>query len=160
MPEIRFIFGAEKRKIVEKLGYYGIEKLNYLLSSAGKEKVRGYTGSLSTDEILELNKEIGIQLLGMYLFHDFREDFRISFDAVHALKDQISDNIIELEEKQVQEFMKGHDILLNEEDKKRLGEESKGFKIIRDKKNQEFIGTGKLVEGRIVNYMPKERRLR
>jgi len=83
---------------------------------------------------------------------------RLSFDAIYALKDQITKNIIELEDKQAEEFLKGRDLLLTEEDKKRLKNESKGFKILSHK--GEFIGSGKFSEERIINYMPKERRLR
>lgn len=166
MKELKFIFKTEKKKILEKLSYYGIKELPYLLVYSGKEKIRGYSGNLSTEEIIKLNQEIGIDLMGMYLFHDYYgdENLRLSFDAISALKDQITKNIIELNEKQESEFIKGNDILLTKEDEEFFikNNETKGFKIIKSKSanNNEFIGTGKLAEGRIINYMPKERRLR
>lgn len=163
--ELEFVFKSEKKKILDKLSYYGIEELPYLLIVSGKEKVRGYSGSLSNKELMDLHQAIGTQVIGLYLFHDYHENdngggLRLSFDAISALKNQITKNILELNDKQAEEFLKGRDVTLTNDEIKELEDksETKGFKIL---KNQgEFIGTGKLVEGRIVNYMPKERRLR
>lgn len=157
---LKFVYQKEKKEILEKLEYYGIKKLPFLLTESGKEKIRGYTGMLSTEEIIEFNRGVGIELIGMYLFHNYEDNLRLSFDAISALKDQITKNILDLTDRQAEEFLKGRDVLLTKEDEERLkaNNETKGFKIM---KNQgDLIGTGKLVEGRIVNYMPKERRLR
>lgn len=158
MRTLKFIYKNEKKKIVEKLGYYGITDLPYLLTLSGKEKIRGYSGILSVNELFELNKAVGIELFGLYLFHEYDEGIRLSFDAVHTLKDQIIKNIMELNDEQVEEFLKGREIVLTEKDKEQFKDEPKGFKILRH--NKEFIGTGKLTSDRITNYMPKERRLR
>jgi NOL1/NOP2/fmu family ribosome biogenesis protein len=152
------MFKNDKEKLIKNLDYYGIKKLNYLLTKSGKEKIRGYTGSLTTDEIVKINNEIGIELLGLYLFHDYHGDLRLSFDAISALKDQITKNIIELDNKQAEEFLKGNDIALTKDEQEKFKDESLGFKIMKN--NNEFIGTGKLTKDRVVNYMPKERRLR
>lgn len=157
---LSFIFKNDKEKLIKNLSYYGIKKLNYLLTKSGKEKIRGYTGSLTTNEITKINQEIGIELLGIYLFHDYHDNMRLSFDAISSLKEQITENIIELDDKQAEEFLKGRDIALTKEDQEKFkaNQETLGFKIL---KNQgEFIGTGKLTSDRIVNYMPKERRLK
>jgi len=155
---LSFIFRNDKEKLIKNLGYYGITKLPYLLTRSGKEKIRGYSGGLSVDEIIKLNNEIGIELLGQYLFHDYHDNLRFSFDAIYALKDQITENILELNDKQAEEFLKGRDIALTKEDQEKWKNETKGFKVMRNK--GEFIGTGKLTADRIVNYMPKERRLK
>lgn len=157
---ISFIFRNDKERLIKKLGYYGIKKLPYLLTKSGKEKIRGYTGSLSIDEITKLNEEVTIELLGIYLFHDYHDNLRLSFDAISALREQLTENILEITDAQAEEFLKGRDIALTKEDQAKFQaqKETFGFKIISN--NGEFIGTGKLIEDRIVNYMPKERRLR
>lgn len=164
MRDIQFLFKTDKEKIIKRLEYYGITSLPFLLSHSGTEKIRGYSGILSVDEIRDLNKETGIELVGFYLFHDYGEDqpLRLSFDAIYTLKDQITKNIIDLDEKQAEEFLKGQDILLTKENQEHYKNtnEQPGFKVIRIKGTDEFIGTGKLSEQRITNYMPKERRLR
>lgn len=158
MHHLKFILKKEKLKIMEKLKYYGIAELPFLLVESGKEKIRGYSGNLSIEELQKINKEIRIEIIGLYLFHNYPSNIRLSFDAIHALKSQITKNILEISDKQAKEFLNGRDIVLSKEESEKLKTESKGFKIIRNQR--EFIGTGKLTqEGRIVNYMPKERRL-
>jgi NOL1/NOP2/fmu family ribosome biogenesis protein len=155
---MQFLFKKEKQDLIKKLEYYGITKLPFLLSVSGKEKIRGYSGMLSIDEIRELDKELGLELIGLYLFHDYEDGIRLSFDAIYALKDEITKNIIELDDKQATEFLKGNEIVLTDQDKEKFKNETRGFKIIKHK--EEFLGSGKLLDGRIMNYMPKERRLR
>jgi NOL1/NOP2/fmu family ribosome biogenesis protein len=156
---LRFIRKSEKEKLLKKLEYYGIKKLPYLLTISGQDKIRGYSGAFSEQELADFTHNIGMDIMGLYLFHEHRDEIRIGFDAVIMLKDQITKNILELTEAQAKECFKGQDILLTNEEKEKLKDEPRGFKIL--KLNNEFIGTGKLTqEGRIVNYMPKERRIK
>jgi len=159
---LAFITRERKSEIMEMLAYYGIKSLSgYLLTESGTEKIRAYSGSLSAEQLHEINQEVSIELIGLYLLHYYPTNIRLSFDAVNALKKEITQNILELDDKQAEEFLKGRDVALNEEEKKALEikGDTCGFKILKHK--NDFIGTGKLTqEGRIVNYMPKERRLR
>lgn len=158
MPELNFVFKADKKKLIEQLNYYGIEELPYLLSMSGKEKIRGYSGNLTPDQIVKLNQAVGMELMGLYLFHLYPDNLRLSFDAIPALKDQITKNILEISEQQEIEFLKGRDIALTKEEQEKYKDETRGFKII--KCGNDLLGTAKLTSDRIVNYMPKERRLR
>ncbi len=151
---MKIIYGSEKDRIVDRLAYYGIKKLPFLLIRFGKDKIRGYSGSLSTDEITSIDSSIGIEIMGLYLFHEYDEGIRLSLDALHLLKDQLAHNIIELDDSQAEEWFRGNDIQMTEQ----LSAETKGFKILKHKNN--FIGCGKLTENRIVNCMPKERRIK
>lgn len=153
---VRFIFKKEKKEIIEQLEYYGITDLPYLLISTGKEKIRAYSGGLSTDELIEIDKDISIEIIGLYLLHNYDNNLRLSVDAISLLKDKITKNIIDLNEQQAKEFFLGQDIILNEQDKEKFKDESKGFKIARY--NKDLIGTVKLSTDRITNYLPKERR--
>ena len=157
---LSFVYGAQKKALLAKLEYYGITKLPYLLSISGKDKVRGYTGAFSDNEIIEFDLQIGIDIFGLYLFHDHGDEVRLSYDGMLMLKDQITKNIFELTDAQAKEYFKGQDILLTNEEKAKLTMEDKGFKVL--KHNGNFIGTGKLLphDGRITNYLPKERRNR
>jgi len=156
---MRIVYKAEKKKILEKLSYYGITKVPHLLLKFGKEKIRGYSGDLSIDEIAEIDKTCRIELMGLYLFHEYAEEVRLSLDALHTFKDQITKNIIELTDQQAEQWFRGEDLQIEEiEASKNLGSLGKGFKIL--KHDQDFIGCGKLTDNRIVNYMPKERRIK
>jgi NOL1/NOP2/fmu family ribosome biogenesis protein len=151
---MKIVYKTEKNKILEKLGYYGIKDLPFLLIRFGKEKIRGYSGALSVEEINELDADIGIDLMGLYLFHDYGNEIRLSLDAVHIFQEQITKNILELDDKQAEAWFKGDDIPIPDEWK----QENRGFKVLKN--NNDLIGCGKLTNDRLVNYMPKERRIK
>jgi NOL1/NOP2/fmu family ribosome biogenesis protein len=141
----------EKEKIIKKLNeQFGITNLPYLLLMFGAEKVRLYSGGLSKDELLALDRTLRIENLGLYFANKKdNEEIRLTLDAVQLLKPQITKNILEIDEKQAKEWLKGYDLNIITE---------KGFKIISYKK--EFIGCGRSTGDRITNFVPKERRIK
>jgi len=151
---MKFLYKTQKKQILNKLSYYGITKLPFLLIPSGKEKIRGYSGNLSMDEISKIKNLSNIEAIGLYLFHDYGTEIRLSLDAIHLLKDQITKNILELTEEQAELWFKGIDIPITEKWK----QEERGFKVL--KLEEDFIGCGKLSEDRLINYMPKERRIK
>jgi len=148
---VHFIKSSEKKKIVEQLNsQFGIEQLNYLLIETGKEKIRAFSGTLSKEEILELAKIANIEIIGLYSINKEHEnDLRLTLDALHLLKDQISKNIIEINSDQFHKWIRGHDLDITTQ---------KGAVII--KYMNDFVGCGKSNSEKIFNYVPKDRRLR
>lgn len=147
---IEFIKSSEKSEIMEKLKeHYGIKKLNYLLLRIGRERIRGYTGSLSKDEILTLSREVRIEMIGMYLMKQEGENIRLSFDSTQML--EINNSIIEISDEQTAQWLRGEDIFLE-------NKEFENFVVLKNRGN--FLGCGKLSKGRITNYVPKERRIK
>jgi len=147
---IHFIKTPEKRRIIAQLKeQFGIEKLSYLLIESGKEKIRGYSGSLSKDEISKLSELANIEIIGSYLARKEKEEFRLSFDATQILSSQISRNIIKINESQFREWMLGHNLEINSE---------RGICVL--KFGNDFVGCGKSSSEKIFNYVPKDRRLR
>lgn len=149
--KLHFIKSSKKKKILQELKeQFGIEKLNYLLIQTGKEKIRAFTGHLSKEEILQLSRLTNIELIGIYLIkREEQQDLRLSLDATHLLKEQITKNIIEINESQLQEWIRGRDLEIKT---------NKGNIII--KYESDFIGSGKSNGEKIFNYIPKERRLK
>ncbi len=154
---------TKKKKIIENLEIFGIEKIPYLLIKTGKEKIRAYSGSFSSDELQQLSKVIHIGEIGMYFGKEVIEgktkikNTRITLDAVHLLQKQIKKNIIELNEGQEKEWFFGRDIELEQG----VGDIAGGSFVIL-KFEEDFIGVGRLsVDCKMVsNYLPKERRRR
>ncbi|MBU1135997.1 MAG: hypothetical protein ABIG37_00795 [Nanoarchaeota archaeon] len=170
---ITFIKSNEKKRILEKLREtYGIEKLPYLLISSGKDKVRGFSGSLSKEEILKLNQVLRIETLGTYLLKKEKDGLRLSFDVPTIL--DIKKNIIEVSDEQTQDWLKGKNIEINQNVRnagmdcisehpkipknKQEFFDLKGFVVLKNKEN--FVGCGKASDKRITNFVPKERRIR
>jgi len=149
MINIEFIKTPEKRRIIKDLDtQYGISELPYLLMRAGKDKIRGFSGHLSKDEIFSLAKLANIELIGLYVLKK-EQDWRINFDALPLIKEQINKNIFSIDEQQFQKWIRGHDI---------EAKAPTGTLIIQY--NKDFVGSGKSNGQVIFNYVPKERRIR
>jgi len=148
---VRFLKSPEKKEITESLKeVFGIQEIPYLLFETGKEKFRGFSGSLAKDEIIELSGFLNIEIIGSYLIKK-ENDLRLSFDAVHLFQNQITKNIFEINDSQFELWIRGHDLL----DIKDL---PKGTLVIKYK--GDLIGCGRSNGEKIANYIPKERRLR
>jgi len=149
--KFHYIKSSEKKKLLAQLKeQFGITKLPYLLIETGKEKVRGFSGNLTKEEIKALWNATNIEIIGMYLFKkEKREKLRLSLDASHILKNQITKNIFELSDKQLEDWIRGRDI---------TAEAPEG--ILAIKHNSDFIGNGLSTGQKIINHVPKERRIR
>ena len=147
---VKFLKSPEKKEIEQQLNErFGIQELNFMLIETGREKIRGFSGSFTKEELIDLSESINIELLGTYLIKT-EGDLRLSFDALHLLQDQITKNIFEINDQQYELWMRGHDLM----DVKT----EKGTLVIKYK--NDFIGCGKSNGEKISNYVPKERRLR
>lgn len=148
---IKFIKSNQKKEIIEKLKtQFGISELPYLLIKSGKEKVRAFSGHLSKEEIFKITQIANVEIVGMYLLkQESPEDIRLSFDAPIILKDQITKNIVEINDEQFTSWIRGENIDI---------EGIKGNVIIKYQDN--FIGCGKSNGLKIFNYVPRDRRLR
>lgn len=108
-------------------------------------------------KIFIVNREIGridfskinINNLGLY-FGELRFDkLRLSIEGSQMVGPFAKKNIINIDDKQAEEWMQGNGIDVKN---KNLD----GFVII--KHNKDFLGSGKYKKGKILNYVPKERR--
>lgn len=142
---------SDKKKIIEQLNeQFGITDLPYLIILFGKEKLRLYSGILSKEELYHLDNEARIETIGLY-FAKYEEgnNIRLTIDGVQLLKDQITKNILEIDDNQANQWLRGNDLDIKAE---------YGWKILKN--SNEFLGCGKSTGERITNFMPKERRIK
>ncbi|MBW3021453.1 hypothetical protein KY328_00895 [Candidatus Woesearchaeota archaeon] len=97
---------------------------------------------------IELDK-LRINSLGLYI-GETAKGIRLSIEGSQFIGPKAKKNIIEIDEEQVNNWIKGKDL----EDIK--GDYS-GFLIVKHK--NDFLGTGKFKENKILNFVPKIRRL-
>ena len=147
---MKIIYSSEKKEIIKKLNeQYGISKLPYLLLRFGEDKIRIYSGSLSNDELNTLAANLRIENIGLYFAKQEKDGIRLTLDGIQVLKEQITKNILELTDKQAEEWLRGFDLDIKT---------GRGFKILKN--NNEFLGCGKSTGDRITNFVPKERRIK
>lgn len=141
----------EKREIENKLNQqFGIEKIKGILVRKGQEKIFLFQGEFNEKELDKLEKNVIIERIGIYLLKIEREEIRLSIEGTQLLKGQITKNIFELNEEQVEKWMMGQEL--------HIQTGKKGFLIMKHK--NDFLGTGKASENKIGNFIPKSRRLK
>jgi len=141
---------SQKKHIIKQLNQqYGITHLPYLLLKFGKEKIRLYSGNLSKEELLTLDNNLRIENIGLYFAKQQNDGIRLTLDGLQLIKDQITKNILIINDQQAELWLRGNDLDIQTE---------QDFKILKN--NEEFIGCGKSTGQRITNFVPKERRIK
>lgn len=152
MVMIRFLKvlnSREKKKITEMIGaQWGFRrKLDYAYLMNRKNKI--FLVNPAIDRI-EDPKKLNIDSAGMYFGELPNEnEIRLSIEGSQIIGPHAKKNIVELEEEEARLWMTGQDL-----DKET---DCRGFVII--KSGTDFLGAGKAKEGKILNYVPKTRRI-
>lgn len=139
----------EVKKILNWLKeQYGIKELkigNVFLRN-NKDKIY-----ISNKNISELDpKSLRINIIGMYFAKEEPNGIRLSIEGSQIIGPKATKNVAELNKGQIAEWMRGEDI--------ELKSDLKGFVII--KCDNDFYGVGGYKEGKILNYVQKERRIK
>jgi len=151
MTRIKILNLREKQEIERRLQeQFGIESVPGVIVQRGEERLFLFSGNFSKEEIEKLEKCTFIERMGVYFAKIIGKDIRLSIEGSQILKDQITKNIFDLNPSQSEEWMMGRE--LNIKTGKR------DFLII--KHGDDFLGTGKVSEEKIGNFIPKNRRLK
>ena len=93
--KIEILNKAKKKKLLQNTQEFGIAKIPELLIRTGRERIRAFSGSLSTEEIYDLWRILPIEGIGLYVAKDAinkksgEHETRISLDGLHAWQKQI-----------------------------------------------------------------------
>ena len=152
---IHILSNQETQEILSKLNkQFGIQKLpeNSVLIKIGKEKIFLFNGNFSEEQIKNLEKITFIERIGIYFAKIFlpTNEIKLSIEGTQTLKNQITKNIFEINNEQLENWMRGEEL--------NIQTGLKGIVVIKYKDN--LLGCGKASENKIGNFMPKSRRLR
>jgi len=151
MIPLKFFNQQEKERILRQLEQqFGIKELPFELARLGKERIIVFSGNISGREILNLDEIAHIEGIGLYFAKEQVDGIRLSIEGSQLLGSQITKNIFELDEKQAEDWMLGREI--------NLTTDKRGFFVMKFK--EDFLGTGKISEKKISNFIPKQRRLK
>jgi len=151
IERLRIIKGKEKEEILENLkNQFGIKKIPGILLKRGRERIFLYEGNFDEEDLKKLEKITFIERVGIYFGKLEERGIRLSIEGSQILKKEITKNIVELDRKEMDIWMMGHELLKKTP--------NKGFVIMKYK--EDMLGTGKASEEKITNFIPKSRRLR
>ena len=108
--------------------------------------------------IFIINRELGdidfsklhINNLGLYFGELKTGELRLSIEGSQMVGIFAKKNMVDIDDKNLEVWMKGEDIEIK-------ADNLRGFVIIKN--NKDFLGCGKYKEGKVLNYVPKERRV-
>jgi len=147
MQNLKILNSKEKKEIINILEkQFGFkEKLGYVFLKNNKDKIFCINRDFS---LIDLSK-LRINSVGLYFARKINDKLRLSIEGSQIVGKKASKNIIELNEKEAVEWFRGNDI--------NKGISSNEFVIL--KHENDFLGCGKSAEGKILNYVPKARRI-
>lgn len=94
--------------------------------------------------------ELRINNIGLYFAEvQKRGDLRLSIEGSQIIGPHCTKNVLELTDAQAQDWMKGYEL--------ETTTDMKGFVLIRH--GNDFMGTGQVKLGKLLNYVPKARRV-
>ncbi len=163
--KIQLLDRAKKKKILQEIEEIGIRKIPEMLVKTGKERIRAFSGHLDKEDIYRIWRNFPIEGIGLYVAKEIisrrtgEKEIRLSVDSLHLWKNQITQHTIVLTKEQEEEWFRGKNIELTEEQQKKYPFE-KCFVAVKSYDDKDFIGTGKTGDKIeiLYNYLPKERR--
>lgn len=147
MQNLRILDRKDKKKFLEilKKQFDFKDKLDYIFLINNKNKVFMVNKEIAN---IDLNK-IRINSIGLYIAEFRNNEIRLSIEGSQLIGPKAKKNTIELNEKEAKEWLKGKDL-----EKQTKAE---GFVILKYK--NDFLGSGKVKQNTILNFVPKTRRL-
>ncbi len=142
--QLKFLNKKEIKSILNKIkDRYGIKNLDldyvFLKSKKGKVFI------ISKDVIRIDITKLKIDTIGMYFCKVEDDGIRLSIEGSQLIGKYARKNILKLNEKELEMWLSGEE----------LDREGDGYYLIKGK---DFVGSGKIVNRKLYNYVPKYRR--
>ena len=101
-------------------------------------------------------RKLRIDSMGLYVGEYRKKQLRLSIEGSQLVGPKATKNVVTVDKDGAIKWLRGEDLIV--EDYTPLGKETPtGFVIIRW--NDDYLGTGKMKDGAILNHVPKARRL-
>ncbi|MBI4150030.1 hypothetical protein HY488_01355, partial [Candidatus Woesearchaeota archaeon] len=122
------------------------KKLDYVYLLSRKNNLYFMNRDLEQLDMTNLR----ISSIGLYIGELLHEkELRLSIEGSQIIGSHATKNVIEVDKEQMRLWLKGHDLDVQQE--------SNAFVII--KHDADFLGCGKLKDKKILNFVPKTRRI-
>ena len=148
MPELKILNSKEIKRILELIeNQWGSKiKLDYGFLQNSKNRVFLITKDISKIDASKLR----INSAGMYFCEIGKQGIRLSIEGSQIVGPKATKNIVELNDEETKKWFKGEDL-------EKECKECSGFAILKHKNY--FLGCGKYINGKILNYVGKTRRI-
>ncbi|MEM2916261.1 MAG: hypothetical protein QXT19_02805 [Candidatus Woesearchaeota archaeon] len=94
-------------------------------------------------------KKLRINSVGLYIGEFKKGELRLSIEGSQLIGPHAKKNVVELDKDELRQWLKGEDLVKDVK--------AEGYVIM--KSGNDFVGCGRVKEGKILNFVPKARRL-
>jgi len=148
MPELKILNNKEIKQILKLIEQqWGAKlKLDYGFLQNNKNRV-----FIISKDIAKIDtSKLRLNSAGMYFCEIDKKGIRLSIEGSQLMGSNTTKNVVELDEDETKKWFRGEDL-------EKECKDCKGFVIL--KHNNDFLGTGKYANGKILNYVSKARRV-
>lgn len=132
------------KQFKEQWGFEG--KLDYQFLLSSRDKVWIVNRDITK---IDLDK-LRISTIGLYIAElTDKGGVRLSIEGSQLIGPKAKKNVVEINDKEARFWLKGEDLIWDEP--------FDGFGLL--KHGKDYLGTGKFKEGKILNFVPKTRRI-
>jgi len=148
---MRIVAMKDREKVVSELQErFGIKDIPGTIVMRGRERLYLYSGNFESWKLKKLEDNVIIERVGVYFAKMVDDKIKLSIEGVSLLRNQITKNIFEMDDKSTDDWIRGRDLNI------KTG--LYGFLVMKNK--NDFFGIGKASENKIGNFIPKSRRVR
>jgi len=147
MPQLKILNSKEIKEILKLIERQWNSKLKFDYVFLKNNRNRVFIINKDIQKI-ELEK-LRINSIGMYFCETRNNEIRLSIEGSQIVGPKATKNILEINDSQVKQWFNGQDLEINGN--------YDGFVII--KHNNDFLGSGKYKNNKILNYVSKSRRI-
>ena len=148
MPELRILNSKEIKEILRLIEEHWGAKLNLDYGFLQNTKNRVFIVSKDISRIDLSN--LRLNSIGMYFCEIDNAGIRLSIEGSQIVGQKATRNLMEVEEGEMRQWFRGEDLI------KECGD-CKGFIILKNK--NDFLGSGKCSNGKVLNFVSKTRRV-
>ena len=148
MQNLKILNKKESERILNRIKeQFGIKKIDF---DCGILENKDGKIFLMTKDINKIDlSKLRINELGLYVAR-LDKELRLTIEGSQLFGKDATKNVYEINKERANSWMQGNDI--------NCDEDFDGFVILKYK--DDFLGTGKCKDGKILNYVPKERRIK
>jgi NOL1/NOP2/fmu family ribosome biogenesis protein len=148
MQNLKALNSKEIKKIYENLNdTFGFSKeLDYAFLLNNRNRIFLINREISAIDTTKLR----INSIGLYFAELPHDEVRLSIEGAQLIGKDCTKNVVELNEKEARDWLKGFDLFKETKEK--------SFVILKHK--DDFLGCGKATGEKILNFVPKNRRLK
>ncbi|RLI83600.1 hypothetical protein DRP07_03165 [Archaeoglobales archaeon] len=131
---------------------FGVERINLSFREMGKKRIYAYRDC-------ELDFNVRKVSQGIYFGTIEKDGLRLSIEGSFLVGPKAKKNVVEVSRYRAERWMMGENLEMDQKDNLEAKDDKKDGKYVILKSGSYFLGCGRVKGDRIINFVPKNRRI-